>query len=171
MKNFNDFFEWLMKWEGETFEDDHKDPGGATKFGIDQRSHLNLDIKDLTRDQAKDIYLKQYQSSPALWMWNPLCWIFFDTEINCGKTTASKILQGSLNVEIDGIIGANTKRAIMSFSGDKVILKNYLSGREKFYKNLAFTRPSMGRYLDGWLNRVNDLSSLTLCEDPENEKS
>jgi len=42
---------WLFKWEGTYYEDDKDDPGGATKFGIDQRSHPHVDIRNLTAEQ------------------------------------------------------------------------------------------------------------------------
>ena len=60
MITFDDYFEWLMRWEGEAYEDDPDDPGGRTKYGIDQRSHPNVDIRNLTRDQAKAIYRRDY---------------------------------------------------------------------------------------------------------------
>src|SRR5690348_12139869 len=37
-------------------ERDPHDPGGTTKFGIDQRSHPNVNVAALTLDQATQIY-------------------------------------------------------------------------------------------------------------------
>ena len=36
------------------------DRGGTTKFGISKKSYPNLDISNLTLEQAKDIYKRDY---------------------------------------------------------------------------------------------------------------
>jgi lysozyme family protein len=36
------------------------DPGGETNWGIAKRWHVDLDIKNLTKQQASDIYQKEY---------------------------------------------------------------------------------------------------------------
>src|SRR6266436_4597543 len=59
-KTFTDFMPWILDWEGRIFENDPDDPGGATKFGIDQRSHPNVDIRNLTESQALDIYWSEW---------------------------------------------------------------------------------------------------------------
>ena len=33
------FFEWLMKWDGKTITNDPRDPGGQTAWGISRRYH------------------------------------------------------------------------------------------------------------------------------------
>ena len=40
---YNKIIPWIFKWEGTVFEKDPDDPGGATKFGIDQMSHLTVE--------------------------------------------------------------------------------------------------------------------------------
>ena len=39
---------------------DSRDPGGETKFGISKRAHPDLDIANLTRDQAGAVYRRDY---------------------------------------------------------------------------------------------------------------
>lgn len=39
---------------------DPNDPGGETKYGISKRSYPNEDIKNLTPERAKEIYLVDY---------------------------------------------------------------------------------------------------------------
>lgn len=36
---WDDFFEWLMGWEGKTVTNDPRDPGGMTAWGISRRYH------------------------------------------------------------------------------------------------------------------------------------
>ncbi len=42
------------------YVNDPDDPGGETKFGISKRSYANLNIKDLTREQAAEIYYRDF---------------------------------------------------------------------------------------------------------------
>src|SRR6478735_11274468 len=53
---FDEYFDWLVPWEGAAYENVPGDPGGPTKYGIDQRSHPDVNIRALTKEQAKAIY-------------------------------------------------------------------------------------------------------------------
>lgn len=44
----------------ENYTNDQDDPGGETKYGICKRYNPDVDIKNLTLEQAKEIYLKKY---------------------------------------------------------------------------------------------------------------
>jgi lysozyme family protein len=59
MAVFDDVMEFIFKWEG-GYVDHPDDPGGATNFGISQRSYPDLDIKNLTKEEAKKIYYEDY---------------------------------------------------------------------------------------------------------------
>lgn len=131
---FERFWPQLIKWEGTRYEHDPDDPGGATKFGIDQRSHPKVDIRNLTEAAAKEIYWQEY------WMRNgigelpcPLGEVHFDTCVNTGAGQAKKFLVRSRNAA------------------------EYLELRDDFYRGLAARRPRMKKFLKGWLNRTADL--------------
>jgi lysozyme family protein len=88
------------------------DPGGLTKFGISKRNYPNLDIANLTKDQAISIYRKDY--------WEKLCCaqlphgldlLVFDASANEGPVCAAKMLQSVLKVMPDGVIGPSTIKA------------------------------------------------------------
>ena len=122
---------FLWKWEGTKFENDPDDPGGATKYGIDQRSHPKEDIKNLTEDRAKEIYYSEYwNSNRCEKMVYPLGEAFFDTCVNCGRGRADKLLQISRSAA------------------------GFLNARDDFYRRLADARPRSRKYLTGWLNRT-----------------
>ena len=53
--NFDEIIEVVLHHEG-GYVNDPKDPGGETNFGIAKRSHPDVDIKNLTKEGAKDIY-------------------------------------------------------------------------------------------------------------------
>lgn len=60
-KNLDLALELTIGLEGkDQYTDDPNDPGGPTKYGICQRYHPNEDIKNLTLERAKEIYLDEY---------------------------------------------------------------------------------------------------------------
>lgn len=129
---------WLFDHEGRAYENDPDDSGGATKFGIDQRSHPDVDIKNLTEDQATDIYWSEWVKDGCDHLPSPLDWIYFDACVNCGNYRASKFID---------------------FSGRDP--KKFQQLRIAFYYRLADQNPRLSKFLKGWINRVNDLSSVT----------
>lgn len=56
MSDFDKAFEIVVGHEG-GYTDHPSDPGGETKFGISKRSYPNENIKGLTLERAKQIYL------------------------------------------------------------------------------------------------------------------
>lgn len=131
---------WIFKWEGTTYENDLDDAGGATKYGIDKRSHPNVDIKNLTAEKAMDIYWNEYWIKYACddFDW-PMSFIFFNCCVNCGIGRANKILKIS--------------------SKDP---KKFLDEQDAFYRRLAEVRPVSKKFLKGWLNRTSDLRKTTI---------
>ncbi|MCG6552497.1 MAG: hypothetical protein L7F77_09230 [Candidatus Magnetominusculus sp. LBB02] len=133
---YSDKFERSIKFvlqaEGGYVNDPH-DPGGETKYGISKRMHKDVDIKNLTVEEAKAIYYKDYwtymKCEDIEW---PICLAHFDAAVNCGFGGARKWLAESNN-------DAN----------------EYLKQRETYYR----ARPQMLRekFLKGWLNRLNHL--------------
>ena len=92
--------------------DDPTDPGGLTKFGISQRAYPNLNIRELTADAAKALYRQDY--------WNrcscdklpgAIAFVVFDCAVNQGVSASVRMLQRSLNVTQDGVIGPATLTA------------------------------------------------------------
>ena len=57
--NFDIAFNRLMGHEG-GYSNNPDDPGGETNWGISKRAYPDVDIKNLTREDAKVIYKKDY---------------------------------------------------------------------------------------------------------------
>jgi lysozyme family protein len=154
---WRDYFALLMEFEGVSYECDPDDPGGATKFGVDQRSHPSVNIKALTKSAAEKIYLAEFAKSFAAELSEPLSYAYFDLAVNAGEKQAAKCLQRALGVEVDGQIGTVTRAALKNriSSGElgKLLLK-FSNYRERFYQDLAYTRPVMNKFLSGWLRRA-----------------
>lgn len=135
-KDFLGFIPFLWEWEGTVYENDPDDAGGATKFGIDQRSHPKENIKNLTEQRAKEIYWEEY------WLKNgcdkmdkQMAYVFFDTCVNCGRSRADKCRDGNDPWSM-------------------------LDNRDAFYRRLADARPKSKKYLKGWLARTSALRKL-----------
>jgi lysozyme family protein len=95
------------------------DPGGTTAFGISQRAYPTLNIKSLSREQAKQIYLDDYLNGGISRLivehHRPILgFILADFAVNSGKGRAIRALQQLLGLHDDGIIGPKTLRAIES---------------------------------------------------------
>lgn len=57
--NFDRAFELIIGLEG-GYTDDPDDPGGPTKYGIAQNYNKEVDVKNLTLNEAKGIYYRKY---------------------------------------------------------------------------------------------------------------
>lgn len=78
------------------YVNDPKDYGGRTRWGVSQRSYPHLDIVNLTKDQAKQIYYVDFwQASGADQLSWPLCLAHLDSAVNCGVGQALRFLHES----------------------------------------------------------------------------
>src|SRR6185312_14549209 len=79
--------------------------GGLTKYGISQHAFPKLDIRALTLDDAKDIYLRDYwQAAGCGGMTWPLCLYVFDAAVNQGVEAAVKLLEKTLARPQNGVL-------------------------------------------------------------------
>ena len=147
----NDFYkavEFVLKHEG-GYVNDQKDPGGETKFGISKRAYPNLDIKNLTRDKAIEIYKRDYWDKLPGTLPTAIHCVLFDCAVNAGAGRAIRLLQSSIKVNPDGQWGKLSQSALNKFDENEVLLR-FATERIMFYSALsAFS--SFGK---GWINRV-----------------
>ena len=149
--NFDKAFEIIIGHEG-GYVNDHRDPGGETKYGISKRAYPAVDIYNLTLDHAKLIYKRDYwdavdaESIPGV-----ARLMVFDCAVNCGVTTARKLLQRAVGTKDDGIIGPKTRAAI---SATPDIEQRFAGFWLQYYTDLK----GFDTYGKGWVRRVaNDL--------------
>jgi lysozyme family protein len=157
---FQKFIKQVLANEG-GYVNDPADPGGETKFGITKKSYPTLDIKQLTEQQASNIYYLDY--------WNPLydliesnklSYRLFDVGINIGKKKAVEILQTLLvehgaQITVDGKFGQKTLDACNANS--VLIYPLYVKKLEEYYKGLTIKNPNLTKFLNGWLKRLNKM--------------
>ena len=128
--SFESALEFTLRWEG-GYSNDPSDPGGETKYGISKRYHPNVDVKNLTIDEAQEIYRMEYWNpSGCDSLPEPLDLIVFDTAVNMGIKRARSFLSETSDWR------------------DYLFLRlSYYLGRRKQYPQFIF----------GWLNRLLDL--------------
>lgn len=157
--NFNTAFEFIKRWEG-GYVNDPDDLGGETKYGITKRRYPSLDIKNLTLDQAKKIYYKDFwiptkcEELPA-----ELRLLHFDCAVNQGPKTAARMLQMAIDdkaVIVDGIIGPITLRYAPYTTPDA-----YAFYRALRYMEVIGARPVNAKFANGWKNRLEDCLDTT----------
>lgn len=120
------------------YVNDPDDKGGETKFGISKRAFPNLDIANLTIEQAKAIYKKHYWDAiNAESIKEELRLTAFDMAVNAGISTAKMILKMANN------------------------LSEYTAKRIDHYKYLTKVRPKSIKYLNGWITRARSIELIT----------
>ena len=90
--------EVLRREGGSKLTKDPDDPGGTTKYGISKRANPDVDVENLTEDEAVVIYLDKYwKPSKASYLPESLQDMYFDMVVNFGQKRAVKILQEACN--------------------------------------------------------------------------
>lgn len=141
---------------GSKFTDDPTDNGGATKYGISQRAYPQLDIRNLTEHQAREIYKRDYWdrvrgdeiASQAI------AESVFDTCVNMGVRTGSRLAQVALGIEpADGIIGSKSLEKINA-TDPSAFLAAFTIAKIARYAHICNRDRTQQRFLLGWINRT-----------------
>ena len=170
---FDAALKFVKRWEGDWVDDPH-DRGGVTKWGITIRTLIakaldlnndgvvdRRDIRDMTVWQARNIYFTDYWIAavcPSLP--TSLALLQFDCAVNQGVGRAARILQKSVGVKVDGIIGKKTLAAVgAAYKRDpRKLLGEYSARRVRHYSSLA----QVTRYGLGWFRRLFDAHAEAL---------
>lgn len=168
MSIFDKAFELVLEIEG-GYADHPNDHGGVTNYGITQkvlaewRDHpvTKEDIKNMTKEEAKDIYKDKYWDPLKLdkVIHNTLKLILFDQAVNRGVISASKAIQRVVEVNVDGKIGPATVRAINKKS-ELSLCFDFIKDAQHFYINICKRSPDQVVFLSGWLNRTHKLIDI-----------
>ena len=156
MSKFDEIIEGVLKHEG-GYVNDPTDLGGETNFGITKRFYPDVDIKNLTKEGAKEIYKKDYWDKNKVDdLPDDLKHIFFDMCVNQGRGTAVKVLQRAINgkggkISVDGGFGPGTKGALAKYKPSVERVRCY---RLKHYYDLVNRKPEQERFLFGWYRRT-----------------
>ena len=149
MSGFSSAVEFVLAHEG-GYVDHPSDPGGETKYGISKRAYPDLDIRNLSRDQAIAIYRQDYwipckaeQMPPGVGL------LVFDHTVNAGRASAARLLQRSIGVADDGVVGPITLRQVNALTPRLTVIE--LTARRILWYAKLSTFPTFGT---GWTRRA-----------------
>ena len=155
MSNFDIAVELILKHEG-GYVNHPDDPGGETNYGISKRAYPDVDIANLTKEDAARIYKVDYwdrirgDDLPA-----GVGLVVVDYAVNSGVSRASKALQKVCNAGKDGIIGPHSLHAVhvtTNDNGAEFVIQGVTDLRREFIRALS-TYETFGR---GWERRITE---------------
>lgn len=156
--------EEIIRREG-GYVDHPNDKGGPTKYGITLgtfsqwlgRLCTAKDVKEMTIDEARQIYKKMYVDDPGYSKIRDhhVLEMAVDMAVNHGIRNASKMLQECAGVPVDGVIGPVTLSRINAIP-PKEFLKKLIARRAVFYARICKSNPSQVAFIEGWINRNNE---------------
>jgi lysozyme family protein len=149
MSPFDRAIAFVLSFEG-GYSNDPKDPGGETRHGISKRAYPHLDIANLTKDDAIEIYRKDY------WLTchcdklpSPIAVMVMDIAVNQGTSTAAYLLQEAVNVKPDGIIGTVTISAALNANLKDAMTKLFAARCQRYA-----TAKNVHVFGKGWFRRA-----------------
>ena len=145
------------------YSDDPSDAGGETKYGISKRAHPELDIPNLTREQANEIAYADYWvpvgGDELPW---PVSLVMADFAFHSGASRARRELAHEL--DIDGDTGASLVIIVAKRRAEKVGAQRLAEGvhlrRVSFLARLIQGNASQVKFAGGWFARCVRLAFL-----------
>lgn len=146
---FDEAFDRVIGHEG-GLVNNPADPGGLTNWGISQRSYPSVDIKVLTKEDAKAIYRRDYWDRAQASKYDgAIGFQLFDAAVNSGVSAAIKMLQRAIGVPDDGVIGPQSLNAINA-QRVPAILFRFNAERLQYMTNAA----GWSSFSKGWARRI-----------------
>lgn len=159
-------------------DDNPADRGGKTRYGITKpfytdylrsvtgnkdASANDFDIEALNIGGARTIYAWYMKETRIGEIINPdVRGVVFDAAVNHGLKPAVKMLQRALAVDVDGVLGPVTLRAIPLLQGEKLAI-HFLTQRLRVYADIVAGNledkdhdgiPDNVEFIRGWVNRT-----------------
>jgi lysozyme family protein len=139
------------------------DPGGETKYGISKRAYPDVDIAELTEEDAASIYKRDYwdrikgDDLPA-----GVACVVMDYAVNSGISRASKALQSVCGISNgDGIIGPASLNAVwvtVKNTSEEDVINDVTEQRQEFIRGLKIYE-TFGK---GWERRITETQEKAL---------
>jgi lysozyme family protein len=152
----------ISEYEG-GYSNDSEDPGGETHFGISKEHNPDVDIKNLTKDGAIELYTNKEWSILKCEKIASMKvrWKLFDQGVNLGTGRAAMFLQRAVGVKDDGIIGnetiQKTNLITTSSTGEHTVLSKMVKQQVLHYAKKIQEKPFKVKYIIGWMNRAFDV--------------
>jgi lysozyme family protein len=170
---FERAFAWLMRAEG-GYVNAPLDHGGATKYGITKRSwadYIHRDIGALTDEEMRGLSVEDARRFYFECFWRPagldiigashpaVAIALFDTAVLHGLPRAIRLAQISLEVRPDGLMGPQTREALLAISEAEFFVR-FVPAVTMRVVSIVETDPSQAVFLRGWVGRSVRLLGL-----------
>jgi len=141
------------------YVDHDADPGGPTNYGISSAANPDVDVENLTREEAIEIYYERYWTGKGYdRLPDRIAIKVFDLAVNMGRNPAICCLQRALRavgqtVTVDGVIGPETAGAAGMLCELAVIaaLRSEAAGE---YRVILVRNPDRAPFAAGWISRA-----------------
>jgi lysozyme family protein len=168
---FEQALDLVLGFEG-GYSNNPADPGGATNLGItqntydDYRRHAGLSqqsVHSISHTEVLAIYRSNYWNDgqcDKIDLIDPfIALVHFDGCVNSGIGQQGRILQRTLGVTADGIVGPESLAELkFVISKDKHNFRvRYLAARLDFYLDLVLARSVLRVFLPSWCRRIQKL--------------
>jgi lysozyme family protein len=117
------------------YVNDPNDPGKETNWGISKRYHPNLDIRNLTREDAREVYFREY--------WSPL------SNLTITDTVRYQLFDYAVHSGVNQAIKTYLK-VYLSARNDLSLVILIIADRMHYLNGL----PSWNNFSRGWTERV-----------------
>ena len=171
MSRFDQCLKFVLEREG-GYVNDPSDRGGATNHGITQSVYDDYRVRagrnrqpviGIDAAEIADIYrLRYWKAVHADKFPRPVDLAVFDAAVNHGTRQAILFLQRAVGADDDGVIGPQTIAAVQA--DDKAGLSVLVASaivvmRREFYQKLVARDATQRKFLKGWNNRLDHLST------------
>lgn len=165
----------ILRREGSTFTNDPADRGGATKYGITQRTwdaycartgRPSYGVAQLTEHDARQFYWMEFVAPLSAIENDDLRELVIDSAVQHGATRAIRWLQQAAGATVDGVLGPKTlalvndaSDALASGAWQRHLYTTYLRLRLKFYAQIATDQMPAdpdAKFLRGWIERLSE---------------
>lgn len=164
-ERYDDSLSHVLTHEG-GYVNDPRDPGGATNFGVTQRTYDGYrkrkalppqSVRLIAKAEVGEIYRKTY--------WNGvrgdelpdgLDYVLFDGAVNSGPVQSIKWLQRALGTKVDGVMSDATLAAAETYPDHDALIAAILDRRLAFMRALKGWR-AFGK---GWSRRVAEVRQI-----------
>ena len=158
--SFEGFKPLLVPLEGDKLTDIPDDAGGLTRYGISKVMHPEVDVANITLDDAYKWYEHNYWDQYQLSQINSqaIANKVMSFLINANPTNVIRCLQRAMNhygdyVREDGILGIKTITCVNLFNSIW-LLDRFRIESALFYLRRVKTNPNQMKFLAGWCNRA-----------------
>ena len=171
MSRFDQCLKFVLEREG-GYVCNSSDRGGATNHGVTQSVYDDYRVRagrnrqpviGIDAAEIADIYrLRYWKAVHADKLPRPVDLAVFDAAVNHGPRQAILFLQRAVGADDDGVIGPQTIAAVQA--DDKAGLSASVASaivvmRREFYQKLVARDVTQKKFLKGWNNRLDHLST------------